>query len=168
MEEVTARVPLVIVLMAMNFFLHGRYLMQRPANQMLIMAAGALDLAIVTAAVLTLQGGLQSQFFVFYYPVVLAFAFVFPPRLTVAYTVVTLAVYAGACLLHPSFPGDQASLKLLVNRLVTIAAMGGLGTYYWRIQRDRRREAMGASTSALGSVRAVRAGLRPNLGTATS
>lgn len=34
----------------MNFYLHGRYLMERPANQALIMAAGLLDLSIITAS----------------------------------------------------------------------------------------------------------------------
>jgi hypothetical protein len=32
-------------------------------------------------------------------------------------------------------------VKSLLLRLATMAAMGGLGTFYWRIQRDRRRAA---------------------------
>src|SRR5512138_615587 len=30
-----------------------------------------------------------------------------------------------------------------IEQMITIAAMGGLGTYYWRIQRQRRRSTRG-------------------------
>ena len=88
---------------------------------------------------------LGSPFFVMYYPLVLAFAFVMRPNLTVAYTVVALAAYAGASLLGNTGQFDIDNLKTLVARLITIGAMGGLGTYYWRIQRDRLRRATGNS-----------------------
>lgn len=161
-EEITTRLPLIIVLMAVNFFLHGRYLMGQPANRMLILAASVLDLLVITGVVLTWQGGLASQFFVFYYPVLVGFAFVFPARLTALYTFATLVAYSLACFAaEPQILGSQADVKTLVMRLITLAAMGGLGTYYWRIQRDRRRAAEGQTTSQLGTVQAVRAGLQP-------
>ena len=138
----------VVVLMAMNFYLHGRYLMERPANVALISAASVVDIAVITGVVLFWpdpgQRGLASQLFILYYPVVLAFAFVMPRRVTIAYTVVALLAYAGACLLiDPSFVSEVAYVKVLLMRLITLAAMGGLGTYYWRIQRDRRHAAVG-------------------------
>jgi hypothetical protein len=144
--EITVNTLFIVVLMAMNFFLHGRYLTERPANRTLLLAISLLDLAAITAIVGAWQDqvGLQSQFFVFYYPVVLAFAFVMPPRLTVGYTAAALAAYAAACLLAAGVPGTS-ELKLLVMRLITLASMGGLGTYYWRIQRKRRRESRGAT-----------------------
>jgi hypothetical protein len=144
--EITINTLFIVVLMAMNFFLHGRYLAERPANRTLLLAVGLLDLAAITAIVSLWQAqiGLQSQFFVFYYPVVLAFAFVMPPRLSATYTAAALAAYAAACLLATGTP-DSAELKLLAMRLITLAAMGGLGTYYWRIQRRRRRASLGPS-----------------------
>ena len=146
----------VVALMAVNFFLHGRHLTQRPANPLLITAASLIDIAMITLVVLVWSGqtGLHSQFFVFYYPVILAFAFVMPPRMTIAITVTTLTVYALACVLasydvfflSTELDGglDVDSLKKLLVRLITLGAMGGLGTYYWRVQRNRRREATGA------------------------
>lgn len=146
--EITANTILIVILMAMNFFLHGRYLTQRPANRTLLAAIGLVDLLVITALIMVWQGqiGIRSEFFAFYYPVVLAFAFVLPPRLTAAYTAAALAAYGAVCLLvGDSIVGSDADLKLLTMRLITIAAAGGLGTYYWRIQRERRRAARGVS-----------------------
>jgi hypothetical protein len=141
----------IVGLMAMNFYLHGRYLAGRPANPVLIGMASLLDLAAITIVVLLWPGhrGLESQFFVMYYPIVLAFAFVMPRKAAIAYTVAALGAYTGACVIGgiSSFTGpdgtgvDMGSLEVLVMRLITLAAMGGLGTYYWRIQRNRRRSA---------------------------
>jgi hypothetical protein len=144
--EITVNTLFIVVLMAINFFLHGRYLTERPANQALLIGVGLLDLLAITAIVAGWQDeiGIQSQFFVFYYPVVLAFAFVMPPRLAATYTALALAAYAAACMLALGVP-DTADLKLLVMRLITLASMGGLGAYYWRIQRQRRRAARGAT-----------------------
>jgi hypothetical protein len=136
-------------LMVMNFYLHGRYFLERPSNVAQITTASAIDVALVSAIVLLWHSssvagltGLASPFFIFYYPVLLAFAFVLPRRLTVVFTSATAAAYAAVCL------PDVASItsaKVLVLRLATMAAMGGLGTFYWRIQRDRRRAPLDAA-----------------------
>src|ERR1700730_101713 len=73
------RVLLLAGLMAVNFFLHGRYLMERPANRALILLASPADAALIAAAG-ALWGGFASQLFVLLYPVLFAFALVFPPR----------------------------------------------------------------------------------------
>jgi hypothetical protein len=36
---------------------------------------------------------------------------------------------------------NGADLKILVMRLITLAAVGGLSTFYWRMVRRRRYEA---------------------------
>ena len=154
-EEITVNTILIVILMAMNFFLHGRYLTERPANQTLLGAVGAIDLLVITAIVMAWQTqvGLRSELFVFYYPIVLAFACVVPPRLSSAYTAAALVAYAGACLLlGHTIPGADDT-KMLVMRLITLAAMGGLGAYYWRMQRRPRQAARGGA-SALEELRA--------------
>jgi hypothetical protein len=152
----------VVALMVMNFYLHGRRLAQRPANPPLITLSSLIDVALITVVVLVWTGGtgLDSPFFIMYYPVVLAFAFVMPPRITITYTLVVLVAYAGACflaeivgggeraLLSSDFDVAMGALESLVTRLITLGAMGALGTYYWRIQRDRRRRAAGATGQA--------------------
>jgi hypothetical protein len=52
----------------------------------------------------------------------------------------TLADDAARILVFSSEGAEQ-----VVLRLITLGAMGGLGTFYWRIQRDRRRAAAGGS-----------------------
>jgi hypothetical protein len=99
-----------------------------------------VDLILITAIVVLWPGshGLNNQFFVLYFPVVFAFALVFTRRIEVGYTVLAIVLYAGACLLTGTVPydlGDQD--KVLVMRVIVIAAMGFLGNYYFRIQRDR-------------------------------
>src|SRR5712692_9872671 len=77
----------IAALMAMNFYLHGRYLMERPANRLLLLITCGLDVLIITLIVIAWQPkGLNNPFFIFYYPVVLAVAFVFPRRISAAYT----------------------------------------------------------------------------------
>ena len=140
-ELVVGIIP-VVALMALNFYLHGRHLAQQPVNPGLIALTGLMDIAVITVAIVIWpdadQRGLASPFFVMYYPVVLAFAFVMQPRFTLGHTLATLGAYAGASALAS---GAAFDLETLVARLVTLGAMGGLGTYYWRIQRDRRRSA---------------------------
>ena len=145
----------VVAMMGMNFYLHGRQLAERPANPVLITLSSLLDVSVITLVVLFWpdpgQRGLASPFFVMYYPAVLAFAFVMRPRIAAVYTLITMAAYGGACLLASPHIGAVVSgseggfnLETLVTRLLTLSAVGILGTYYWRIQRDRRRAAMAA------------------------
>jgi len=132
----------VVVLMGVNFSLHARYLLEKPANRTLLMLLSVLDVAMVSAIVLGWDGqrGLQSPFFVYYYPLLVAFAFVFPPRLTAWFAGAVLVAYAAVCLtLDPSIVTSAKELKVLAVRLITLGAMGGLGTYYWRIQRAAQR-----------------------------
>lgn len=146
-SQVALGVLPIVALMVLNFYLHGRYLLERPSNVLQITAASTIDVALVSAIVLLWQSdaapgltGLASPFFVLYYPVVLAFAFVMPRRLTVIFTASTAAVYAAICLPDVT---SITTAKVLVLRLATLAAMGGIGTFYWRIQRSRRHEASG-------------------------
>jgi hypothetical protein len=132
----------IVALMAVNFYLHGRYFLERPSSPLMITTASVADALLVSAIVLVWHSaagvgtGLASPFFVLYYPVLLAFAFVLPRRLTTIFTGATAAAYVAICA-----PDVQSltDAKTLVLRLVTMAAMGGLGTFYWRIQRSRRR-----------------------------
>lgn len=133
--------PLVIV-MGVNFFVHGRFLMEKPINQNLLLGLSFIDLLVVTLVIFTgsNQVGIDSQSFIFYYPFLVAFAFVFPQTITAVYTLVALLAYLIVCLmLDPSLFLNGPILETLVMRLITMAAVGGLGTYYWRIQRERRQ-----------------------------
>lgn len=155
--QLTMGIIPILVLMLMNFYLHGRYLMEKPVRTPLIILTSLLDLVIITVLVAfwpVEQGEprLRNQFFIFYYPMVLSFAFVMPRRIEIAYTVAAVLVYALVVLVvrptvetHETLTGAvaiQVNLKTLLFRLITLGAMGGLGNYYFRIQRERRRRAL--------------------------
>ncbi len=140
--ELSAATLLVVPLIAINFFVHGRYLMEKPANKTLLIGLSLIDLLIITVIILTWQDqtGLASHLFIFYYPVILAFAFVFRPKVAISFCIVALVGYVVACLMaDPTFVADSVELERLVIRLITMASMAGLATYYWRTQRERRR-----------------------------
>jgi hypothetical protein len=153
-DQLGFRMVPIVALIAVNFYLHGRYVLGRPSNVLLIATASAADLVVITTITLVwadhplVATGLASPFFVFYYPVLLSLAFVLPRKVTIAYTAITLAVYTAICLPDVSSVG---AVKVLAARAVTLAAMGGLGTFYWRVQRERGRDARdeGAGVSRL-------------------
>src|SRR5579864_927115 len=134
----TRTMPFFLVLMAVNFFLHGRYVMGSPLNRLVVTLASAVDLVLITAIVVFWPGtpGLHNQFFVLYFPVVFAFALVFTRKIEAAYTALACLAYAAACFLTGTMQ-VESDYKVLVMRLIVIAALGFLGNYYFRIQRDR-------------------------------
>jgi hypothetical protein len=125
----------LLLLIAANFFLHARYMMGLPANALLLGVASVLDLAVITALV---AAG-NPEFFVFYYPVALAFALVFVRRLTLVFTGVLAVVYAALAVLIPPGLHWNGEEETLAIRLVTLVGAALLATLYWRIQRARRR-----------------------------
>jgi hypothetical protein len=149
-HELSTRIMLGIGLMAVNVLLHGRYLIERPANYALLALAAAADLAFITAILgLWDPRGLDNPYFVFFYPILFAVALVFPPLLATAYGIVALVLYTGVCLVTGGGIDTSADLKRLVMRLITMAAAVGLGTFYWRIQRERRRRVRARHREAL-------------------
>ena len=125
-------IPLLI-LVAANFFLQARYMMNLPANALLLQIGSVIDIAVITA--LVMAG--NPDFYVFYYPVALAYALVFVRRVTLIFTAALGIGYATvAVFFNPGihFNGDE---KTLLLRLVTLVGTSLLATMYWRIQRAR-------------------------------
>ena len=153
--ELTTAVLLLVPMIVINFFVHGRYMMEKPANQLLLIALSVVDVIIITLIILFWEEprGFESQFYIFYYPVILAFAFVFPIRISALYTIFTVALYVGACLIEDaSFMNNMTDVEGMLIRIITMVAIGGLATYYWRVQRKRRRAAASGPTGVAPSV----------------
>ena len=133
----------VVGLMVMNFYLHGRLLAGRPANRTLIGVAAAVDIGLIMGLILLWPGSapLGNSLFVMFYPVLLAFAFVMPPRISIGCAVGVIAAYAASAIMaDPSAFADIESVETLIERLITLGSVGLLGAYYWRIQRRRQAE----------------------------
>lgn len=146
--ELTVGIIPIVGLMVVNFYLHGRTLAQNPANRGLIAISSLLDLALITTVIAIgpppAEFGLGSQFYVAYFPVIAAFGFVMPRRLTVVYTAIAMVAYAVTTLVVNTqiLNGSDVSwidFEALVTRLIAMAAVGGLATFFWRVQRNRRR-----------------------------
>src|SRR5438094_8941785 len=56
-DAVMLPIGLMMVLMAMNFYLHGRYLMKQPVQAPLVYLSSAVDLVVITGIVVFLTQG---------------------------------------------------------------------------------------------------------------
>lgn len=155
-EQFMMGIGALVILMTMNFFFHMRYMTGRPVNQFMLLLGSMVDLAVVTSLVIfwnTNQTGLYNDFFILYYPMVFTWALVFPPRLTVGFSIITVAVYAAACIFftHTSTLSllNENELQALAARVITLSAMGGLGTFYYRRQRDSLRTLIASKASPI-------------------
>ena len=150
-DQLIVAVLFIVPLMIINFFVHGRYLMEKPVNKLLLTILSVVDILVITLLILFWPGarGIESQFYIFYYPIILAFAFVSIARNSIIYTGLSLAIYAVVCLLFPTVAINSLWLERLTIRLITMGAMGLLGAYYWRIQRTRLRETAGLELEAV-------------------
>lgn len=141
-SEIFIAVIPVALLMAMNFYLHARYIIEKPANELLTQIFAYFDLLVVTLLIVLWPdaSGAESGFFILYYPLVLAVAFVLPPRVSLIYIVsASLAYVVGCIAVDASFLANSLLLEAVSLRTITLAATGVLGAFYWRVQRDRLR-----------------------------
>ena len=142
-NDVTTPIYLLMGLIALNFFMHGRYLTGMPMRREVVVASCVIDVAVISMVIAAgswkAEGGIDNPSFIFYYPVLLAFALVFPWRLTLLFSCSVLAVYTALVLADsPVLSIDDS--EALAARLVTMASTALLGTVYWRLQRQVRRE----------------------------
>ena len=131
----------IVGLMVVNFYLHGRYLANRPANGPLVAIASAIDIALITGFILlwSSSSAVGSGLFVLYFPALVAFAFIMRPRISIAFTACALGIYALAAVTSdPGILASMEAIETLVARLITLAAVGILAAYFWRVQRRRR------------------------------
>jgi len=92
--------------MGMNFFSHARYLTGKPINKSLLLLANLVDIGVITVLVAfwSDQTGLNSNFYILYYPVLFAWALVFSPSITSLFSLITLTAYCATCLLRTDSP----------------------------------------------------------------
>ena len=121
----------VLAIAAVNFWIHTRLLTRQPLEPAWLYGATAADLTVITWLV-AVQGGLAGNAFVFYYPAMLAFSLVFPRAVTMLFTASALSVYAVLCL------NDHVDERVLVARVLSLAAVAFLGSRYQQVEAHRR------------------------------
>ena len=135
---------LLVGLIAMNFLMHGRFIVGSPMRKEVVLASCIVDVGIISLVILTARwdaaSGLDNPFYIFYYPVILGFALVFPWRLTMTFAALVIAIYAAAVFLDAPFSLSNSQMsEPMIARLVTLGSTAVLGNMFWRIQRQWRR-----------------------------
>jgi hypothetical protein len=141
--ELARRIVVILALVGINFYMHGRILMERPANRQLITVTSALDLVAVglLATAVGGDGGLDNPYYVLVFPVLFALSLVVPTRSSLIAIALTLSVYTALCIAFDTgIATSAADAKTLVIRLLAIGATGGLGAFFWRVQRRWERD----------------------------
>ena len=139
-SELTFGVLAVLGIAAVNFWLHCRPLTNQPVEPEWAYWASAADLAVISGLVL-MQGSHLSKAYAFYYPSILGYSLVFP---TAVSTLLTGAVLAFVLVTGST---DGLDERILVVRLLTLAATAFIGWRYRRVEEQRRdRRAQVSST----------------------
>jgi hypothetical protein len=134
----------LVLLIATNFLLHGRFLTGSPMRREIVFAGCVVDTVMISLIVLTgwwdAGKGIDSPFFIFYYPVLLAFALVFPRSLSYGFALAALVAYTTiVALTLPEGRIDYHVVEPMVARLATLGSTVVLGNLYWRTQRRHQQ-----------------------------
>jgi hypothetical protein len=155
-QDITGVIYPLIGLVALNFFMHGRIITGSPIRRELILVSSIVDVALISVIVATASwkadSGIENPFYVFYYPVLLAFALVFPWRFAIPFGGAAIATYVAIVLSTGLGDDPTQAHETLVARAVTLASITLLGNLYWRIQRTWRLTHVGGAESAADRV----------------
>lgn len=142
-EGITELVIIILALLAvavLNFALHTRVLTKQPVKINLIYVASVADICLISL-ITGLKGGINTHVFLYYYPAVLAFALVFPRKLTIQLTIVVLILYFSICLLFSNTGLQSGHETVLIFRLLSIFGVAIVGNQYRLIEAKRRKKA---------------------------
>ena len=114
--------------------------MEKPANRLLLIVLGIIDAPVISLIIAFLAGskGLFSQFYIFYFPIVLAFAFVFLRAAQHVYSLLHSALHRHLHLFLTGVSCGDGGSRAAGHSSDHDGAMGMIGAYYYRIQRSRR------------------------------
>ena len=132
-------IMVILALAVSNFYLVAQVLTKRKTLEVIVYGLGLIDIVVVTAIIIA-QGGFESNVYTFYFPAILAFSVAFPTAMLCLFLGGTVGVYGFVCLLDADVAfGD---LQTLAIRLLMLAAVGVVGNYFARLERDHRRAAL--------------------------
>ena len=142
-SHLTVGVLAILGIAALNFWLHCRPLTNQLVEPRWAYWASAADLAVISG-LMFMQGSQMSKAYAFYYPAILGYSLVFPTAVSTVLTGGVLAVV----LVTGSY--DGLGERILIVRLLTLAATAFIGWRYRRVEEQRRdRRAQASSTRAV-------------------
>ena len=141
-EHTAVYAGLVVVLGALNGALHYRLITDRPVARHHVLGAGAADVVMITAAVIT-HGGFVSYLFVAYFPAFAIFSVVGSPTFALVSVTIVAGIYATVCLtVDPGMDFDARDEKALLWRIVVMYAVVASIAMIVRFERAIRRNAV--------------------------
>ena len=134
---------LATLLLATNAYLHYRLATERSVSWRWMLALSALELAMLSGGVAA-HRGLETPFFVGYYPSLALFAVVFGSvRLTLVWVTLTALVYAALCLaVEPGLDFSANDEEILLIRVAGMYLVVVVVNLISRVERIRRMEAV--------------------------
>ena len=134
---------LATLLLATNAYLHYRLATERSVSWRWMLALNALDVAMLSAGVVA-HRGLETTFFVGYYPSLAMFAVVFGSvGLTLGWVTMTAVVYAALCLaVEPGLDFSADDEEILLIRVAGMYLVMVVVNLISRVERTRRMEAV--------------------------
>ncbi|HZA23019.1 MAG TPA: hypothetical protein VFA32_10525 [Dehalococcoidia bacterium] len=131
-------------LAALNGYMTWRIMAHRPITWRHALFLSLMDLVMITAG-LFLAGGMQNDFYVFYYPALLGFSLMFPRRASFTAAGVVAALYIIMALtIPPTLDLGQEDEKKLAVRIANMLGIVAAGALINGWERRRRREAVAA------------------------
>jgi signal transduction histidine kinase len=125
-----------------NGYMTWRVVKQRPVTWRHALVLSLFDLSMITGG-LILKGGLQNDFYVFYYPALLGFALMFPRRASFAVAAIVGCLYIVIALtVSPTLDLAQEDEKKLAVRIANMLGIVAAGALINGWERRRRREAV--------------------------
>ena len=131
-------------LAALNGYMTWRVTTHRPITWRHALSLSIMDLVMITAG-LFLAGGMQNDFYVFYYPALLGFSLMFPRRASFTAAGVVAGLYIIMALtVSPTLDLAQEDEKKLAVRIANMLGIVAAGALINGWERRRRREAVAA------------------------
>ena len=144
------QVMTIFVLALMNFYLQAQILMRRKTIAPIVYAASVVDFIVITILI-GLNGGFDSNTYVFYFPAILAISVAFETTMAYGFIGIFSSLYFLICLGTGGFEAEN--FPILIARIVMMVAIAFCGNLFWHIEQNRRDAARKAHQQLLAEVR---------------
>ena len=149
LSNLRIQVVIVIALALMNFYLQAQILTGKKTLTPVVYASSAVDFLVITLLVM-LNGGFDSNTYIFFFPAILAISVAFETAITIGFVGSAAGIYTLICLATGAMAGDN--LPALIARVLMMAAIAYCGSLYWHIERNRRQAALEAHEQLVAEV----------------
>ena len=151
-EDVLVPIYLLMGLVAVNFVLHGRFLTGKPMRREVVIGCSIVDVAVISLVIASaswgVDSGVKNPFLRLLLPRNSVLRARVSWRLAAVFTGTAIAAYLAICFVATPGLLLGASAEATVARVITMATAAVLGTMFWRVERDWRRDQVAVRRTA--------------------